>query len=65
MEVSRKFHTKLSFLPVKKKLSKTGVKRKNNIIDAGYGTKKVGNIKTEVIGKIDRNGTVEHAQLLL
>ena len=28
------------------------------------GLKKVGSIKTEVIGKIDRNGTVEHAQLL-
>ena len=28
------------------------------------GLKKVGKIKTEVIGKIDRNGTVEHAQLL-
>ena len=28
------------------------------------GLKKVGKIKTEVICKIDENGTVEHAQLL-
>ena len=28
------------------------------------GLEKVGKIKTEIIGKIDKIGTVEHAQLL-